>query len=438
MFQFAPVFQRLEVPSFDLTWLSIDDVTGESVVLVPGGGGSTKSGLNNMIQIGKVIEAGKGGFTMMASFDTDVKGKSILCSGVAVGACMGHNVVCAFLENYCSILKVSMEEVEGASEPQMVLKRVADFKADFSKQGSVNCACILPSGHIVTGGDDGVCRLWAVGYNKSKPTMWQVKLLNQMEGHTAPIMAVSYHPNDALISTAAKDGSCKIWNVVSGKMVCDVPCLPGLPGAGPVSSTSQMECRGCCFSNDGNYLFAIQSARRGATHLVEWELHQFDENGEDEMPGTPVEQTPEGEDVPLRTAVNVSVSRTMMVVKVPSTRLKICDSGTFLAVGGSDGTVAVIDVETFQIVSTTQCHDLPVTGLGFAPTSTAKRVGAQELLASCSADNKLVSIKVAGGLSACAKFTFIVLSIVCMTALLVFMLIFFAMESPRMLSDKEL
>ena len=31
-------------------------------------------------------------------------------------------------------------------------------------------------------------------------------------------------------------------------MVCDVPCLPGLPGAGPVSSTSQMECRGCWYA----------------------------------------------------------------------------------------------------------------------------------------------------------------------------------------------
>ena len=200
------IFQRLEVPSFDLSWLAVDDVTGEAVVLVPGGGGSTKSGVGNMIQMGKVIEKGKGGFTMLNSFDTDVKGKSILCSGVAVGACMGHNVVCAFLENYCSILKVSMEEVDGSSsggaEPQLVLSRVADFKADFSKGGSVNCACILPSGHIVTGGDDGLCRLWAVGYNKSKPTTWQVKLLNQMEGHTAPIMAVSFHPNDALVRTS--------------------------------------------------------------------------------------------------------------------------------------------------------------------------------------------------------------------------------------------
>ena len=78
-----------------------------------------------------------------------------------------------------------------------------------------------------------------------------------------------------------------------------------------------------------------------------WEMHQFDENGEDEMPA---EQTAEGEDAPVRTAVNVSVSRTMMVVKCPSTRLKISDGGDYLAVGGSDGSVTIIDVEGFQTV----------------------------------------------------------------------------------------
>jgi len=169
-------------------------------------------------------------------------------------------------------------------------------------------------------------------------------------------------------------------------------------------------------------------------------MHQFDENGEDDPSGSaPADGEGEEFPAPVRTAVNVSVSRTMLVVKVPSTRLKISEGGDYLAVGGSDGSVTVIDVEGFQTVSTAMCHDLPVTGLGFAPKSTAKLAGTQELLASCSADNKLVTIKVAGGLSACAKFTFIVLSIVCMTALLVLSIIAFAMEStPKSLSDKEL
>lgn len=196
-----PVFNRLEVPSFGLAWLNIDDSTGESVVLIPGGGGSTKSGVKNQIQIGHYITGDStGGFEFLKSFETDMKdGKSVLCSGVAVGTCMGTKVVCAFLDNHCAILTVNKIGNE------LILKRVVDFKADFSEDGCVNCACVLPSGHIVTGGDDGICRLWAVGFiqdkDADKPPVWRVRLLNGMEGHTAAIMDISHHPHDALVRT---------------------------------------------------------------------------------------------------------------------------------------------------------------------------------------------------------------------------------------------
>ena len=197
-----PVFNRLEVPSFGLAWLTLDDTTGESVALIPGGGGSTKSGVRNQIQIGRyIIGDSRGGFEFLKSFDTDVKdAKSVLCSGVAVGTCMNTKVVCAFLDNHCAILTVNMIGDE------MILKRVVDFKADFSEDGSVNCACILPSGHIVTGGDDGICRLWAVGYiedkePKSSGHIWRVRELHCMNAHTGAIMDITHHPQDALVST---------------------------------------------------------------------------------------------------------------------------------------------------------------------------------------------------------------------------------------------
>lgn len=46
------------------------------------------------------------------------------------------------------------------------------------------------------------------------------------------------------------------------------------------------------------------------------------------------------------------MTRTMFVVKVPSTRLKMSDGGDYLAVGASDGSVTVVDVESFQTVRT--------------------------------------------------------------------------------------
>jgi hypothetical protein len=192
-----PIFNRLEVPSFGLVWLTIDDTRGDAFVLIPGGGGSTKSGVKNQIQIGRIIDDKIGGIKFMKRFETDVDGKSVLCSGVAVGTYMGTKIVCALLDNICAIL--TAEKVGD----DLVLNRVADFKADFSEDGSVNCACILPSGHIVTGGD-GICRLWAVGYindeDTEKPHIWRVRMLSTMKGHTAAIMDIAYHPHSTLVS----------------------------------------------------------------------------------------------------------------------------------------------------------------------------------------------------------------------------------------------
>ena len=59
---------------------------------------------------------------------------------------------------------------------------------------------------IVTGGDDSICRLWAVGFimdkdSDSKNKIWRVRLLNKIEGHLSAIMDILHHPNDALVST---------------------------------------------------------------------------------------------------------------------------------------------------------------------------------------------------------------------------------------------
>jgi hypothetical protein len=50
------------------------------------------------------------------------------------------------------------------------------------------------------------------------------------------------------------------------------------------------------------------------------------------------------------TYLTINRNRTMFVVKVPSTRLKMSEGGDYLAVGASDGSVTVVDVESFQTV----------------------------------------------------------------------------------------
>jgi WD40 repeat protein len=63
------------------------------------------------------------------------------------------------------------------------------------------------------------------------------------------------------------------------------------------------------------------------------------------------------------------------VHKVPSTRLAMSEDGKYLAIGASDGSVSVVEVEKLKEVKKVSCHDLPVTGLGFAPQHLTKEKG---------------------------------------------------------------
>ena len=354
----------LEVPSFDLSWLPLDG--NDAAVFVPGGAGAGHG--KNLIQITKNVVDIKRGVEFSNAYETEARGRNLVCTGVFAGSCSGEHVLCALLDNTCAILTA----MKVGNEVQ--LKKMAEFKADFSSGGTVTCACILPSGHIVTGGDDGICRLWAI--NVSKKSSWSVKPLVQMEGHTGQILAVSFHPNDALVGTVAKDGTCRIWNVVSGKMVREVSCVPSLSGSSPPGAPSnpKLEYKDCLFSTGGVYMFTIQSTERGAIYLVEWRTTK------------------------VRTAMQLTYSRRMRLYKYPSTRLTMSEGGDYLAIGNIDGTVTIIDVDTFSKVSTTQCHSVPVTGVGFAPDAAAAALSVQEVVASCALDNKLVMTKVGKGM----------------------------------------
>lgn len=81
--------------------------------------------------------------------------------------------------------------------------------------------------------------------------------------------------------------------------------------------------------------------------------------------------------------------------------MSISKDGNHLAVGGSDGKVTVVSTETLRAVQSFVCHDLPVTGLDFAPTKLTHDQGLEVLLASCSADNKISILRVY------SKFSFI-------------------------------
>jgi WD40 repeat protein len=71
-------------------------------------------------------------------------------------------------------------------------------------------------------------------------------------------------------------------------------------------------------------------------------------------------------------------------------------NGLYLAIGSSDGSVTIVTSDTLTKLQSFQQHDLPVTGLSFAPSSVQTSPKVLAVLASCSADNKLVIMAVKG------------------------------------------
>jgi len=439
----------LRVPTFDLSWLVFPSA-GESFVLLAGGGGSAKSGVRNQIQI-----AGKGGkgalhFDVVDHVETDTAEKSSLCSALVTGDLHDSVVVAAALGGLCRIYTVTSgneivteeqtEKDKKKGPPKglsgLKFEQAVEFEADFStgEDGpSINCIAIISSGLVVTGGDDGVCRIWSVDFSgngtessdaggasssssSSSSSSWTATLEVELKKHTGPIMALSLHPSEPLLCSASKDGSCIMWNLKLGTVLVEIPRIDGISGVGSVASpikdskgnpiSANIECRGCCFSQDGTFLYSLQCGRRGSvSNLIKWDFKEGRSSPtKDEKSHMVVEAVP---------------SKVVVVAKVPSTKLRLSEDGLYIAVGTSNGEVVVFSTETMAKVKSLQCHDLPVTGLGFAPFPVVHSSGYAANLTSCSADNKMVTIPI-GGFSVWFILLYVLLSLLFLFGLVYF------------------
>ena len=151
----------------------------------------------------------------------------------------------------------------------------------------------------------------------------------------------------------------------------NLPAMDGMDGSKRASQP--MECRGCAFSPTGRHIFSIQSGKRGPSHVVKWVIK--DENFDSDA------------------TFKVSPEEVALVSKAPLTKLRISHDGGLIATGGSDGTVSIFQADKLKKHRSYLSHDLPVTGLSFAPLPVAQAARCLELVVSCSADNKLAALK---------------------------------------------
>jgi hypothetical protein len=367
-------------------------------------------------------------FELNQSIKTDTEEKSYLCSTISSGVIDSYSIICTAADRICILFVV-----QSSSNNELHTERKLEFQADNNEVGCINCCMVTPVGDIITASDDGIIRIWSI--DTSSSTDWVASLVAELNGHEGPIMALSIHPSEPLLCSASKDGSLKLWSLLTYRLEDSVRCSDGVSGGSiaatsvptftastnptstsnisaqnneksnvsqiplgklpnvptpasqasrpPNSATSSqpvgtIECRGCCFSPSGTEVIVIQSGKRGAAFMVKWKLSatSLDSNYYS------------GDDFRLK----LSPIAAIQVSKVPCTRLCISSSGQVAAVGSSDGSIILvhnIHEEKMILGKVFECHQLPVTGITFAPSCIRSKTHYDEMILSCSADYTL-------------------------------------------------
>eukprot|EP00752_Nemacystus_decipiens_P006396 g5761.t1 len=378
-------------PVFSVTWSESTDADGNSspAILTAGGGGAGKTGVGNKISLIAI----KGGTNQPShAIAHEVETSPETCNCVAASE-NGQLMAAAFGK----IVRVYASNPSG-------FHPLADVRADYAeKESGVNSMAFvqrkpgMSGGNgetegvtlLATGGEDGVLRVWELradtltdgsddGDGERLPSI-SIDIIGECKGHAKPVTCVRFHRSAAVVLTASKDGTCRLWDWERGSEAALLPTTSGLPPTAAAAKAPAIMCRSCCFSPDKpDAIFSVQSGPRGSAYVTEWRyaLRQDITGGEGLL-------------------YDVKPVKVTLASPHPATSLSVRDDGTRLAVGNVEGTVLVYRLPGFAKVMEYPAHDLPVTGLGFSPREAGVALGGYDLLAG-SADYKITLFKSQG------------------------------------------
>jgi len=194
------------------------------------------------------------------------------------------------------------------------------------------------------------------------------------QAHEKALCAVNFAPRGDLIVTSAKDGTAKVWNATDGAPISTLLCDVSDPKAkNPPKRKPQVLVRGCAFGDlEGKVIYTIASPRRGKAFLARWIQP------------------------PQKNQTTYQCQERLEISPCPISSMSLSSDGGLLALGGVDGTITLMDMQTWKkLRSFPEVHDLPVTCIAarpFALPLCGEEDGVQMHAVSASADSQLAML----------------------------------------------
>lgn len=378
------LIRSIQYPIFGIVW-GKHSCSGTELLIVAGGGGSSRSGLSNKVSLVSLKSSRTDDKEeLKTTTKNNLKSSdNLLNTTVPVPVTKNKSQLNALFHLTYEkdlVTNVALEPLNGSlllcglgaetwaywinSDCQNATF-VGKVKTDFLKDGPLqNCVAFHPTGKsFATGGEDGKVRVWKIPERltniKSDETIEEAdstaavgetsefKKLLDCDAHTQYITTIDYNGDGTLLASTAKDGKCHIWSTETGKLFTSlVDANAAIPTADPKEKKAgKYVYRSCRFSKFGNMIVTLLTPTRGPSFLKIWSL-----------PNTRMGHS---------TALG-----TLNLGRFPP--CSMATSVRYIAVGGSDGSVKVFDYALKSIRQVDPAHQLPVTGIAFRPSMLAE------------------------------------------------------------------
>ena len=322
------------IPIFGIHWFA-DPSDGTSIIAYCGGGGSSRTGVNNKIFV-EIF-----GRNDDNSSDTEPEGEgtdkhepiTLDTDDLGLAVKIVKNPVTNKITLFCVVGK----KLNVYSLPEAKLEQEISI-GEMANAIAVNGM----TDQLALGCDNGSIKVYNIehDYNVNELPSY---VCDEGDGHTKPVCAVDFAPrkNNLLVSSS-KDGTARVWK--DGHCIGVLKCSVTDPRKPPPKRPQKLVVvKGCAFGDlDGNLIYTVASGKRGDAYLSKW---AFD-----------------------ATKKQFECFERTKCSDAPVSAMSMSSDATALALGNSEGAVSLFSLTKWKVTKKWPgVHEFPVTCIAALP-----------------------------------------------------------------------